>query len=109
MDLIRKVQIEKLTDLLPTYRYSADNHTYDSCVLGFDTIREVELWCDSRDYQWQGITYPPYAPYSSGFYYLAFVIFDLINEEEYWFHVPAFWVNNLREELGLDRCFKERK
>ena len=98
----RTIFIEKMTEFLPRHMLSPQNHTVRSFCTRCETVREFENYCENENYNFLGITTPPYNPYGAEFNY-AVVFEDKDNDYEIlWHHCGKRWLNKLLTELGYE-------
>ena len=96
----RTILVEKMTDFLPRHMLNYNNHTNLSFCTRCETVRDFMNYCDNEDYNFLGITNPPYNPYGADFNY-AVVFEDKNNDYEIlWHHCSKRWLNKLLTELG---------
>ena len=64
----RDIFIEKLTESFPDYYLNGENHTNYCLVTKCNTWHEVEMCMEENNWNFIGISTPPYNPY--GKYYI---------------------------------------
>jgi hypothetical protein len=101
----KEIFIEKLTEQLSSHFLSYDNHTNAPTVLRCDSYRHVIDILEDLDYNFLGITTPPYNPYGEEFNF-AFVMEDKQNDYDIlWHHCSRKWLNKIAESLGISHRF----
>ena len=101
--------IEKLTESFPDYHLHGENHTNYCIVTKCDTWQEVERCMEENNWNFLGISTPPYNPYGKHLNF-AFVIEDI--EDDYkilWHHVSDMWLDKIAESLNIEYRFRKRK
>ena len=105
----RQIFIEKLTESLPDYYLNGENHTNYCIVTKCNTWQEVENCMEENNWNFLGISTPPYNPYGKHLNF-AFVIEDKEHDYEIlWHHVSDMWLGKIAESIGIDFRFRKRK
>lgn len=99
----KEILIEKFTDFLPAHMLNFENHTVRSFCLKCEDITGFNSYLDNEDYNFLGITTPPYNPYGEEFNYA--VVFEDIKDDYkiLWHHCSRRWINQMRECLGCKK------
>lgn len=102
----KQIFIEKLTEPLSEHYLTMENHTNYCFASKCETWLDVERLMEDEDWNFLGITTPPYNPYGKHFNF-AFVLEDKQNDYEIrWHHISDMWLNKIAESLGIEQRFK---
>jgi hypothetical protein len=105
----KNIFIEKLTESLPDYYLNGENHTNYCIVTKCNTWKEVEECMDENNWNFLGISTPPYNPYGKHLNF-AFVIEDISDDYKIlWHHVSDMWLDKIAESLEIEYRFRKKK
>ena len=80
-------------------------HEIDSSIMLNDKYQMVVEFLQKRNWNFLGIAKPPYNTYGKEFDF-AFIIEDINNDYEIrWHHVSRRWLNNLCEDMNIEKRF----
>ena len=104
----KEIFIEKLTEPLPSYMLTAENHTNYSIVSKCSTWLEVFRTLSDEGYNFLGITTPPYNPYGKHLNF-AFVMEDIYDDYAVcWHHISDMWLDKIAKDCGANITFRTK-
>lgn len=91
---------EKLTELLPSYLISYDNHTNYNYMVSIENFEAFLEFLENEDLNFLGIAKAPYNPYGK-FYNFVMVFEDKMKDYEIsWCHCSAITLDNFLKQIG---------